>query len=58
MVYAGFIIRYFDSKNGVHWSDIYRVYQDVLNEQKRLIEAGMHAVTYYRLVEELNQHTS
>ena len=58
MVYAGFIIRYFDSENRDHWSDIYRVYQDVLNEQKRLIEAGMHAVTYYRLVEELNQHTS
>ena len=58
MVYAGFIIRYFDSENTVHWSDVYRVYQDVLNEQKRLIEAGMHAVTYYRLVEELNQHTS
>ena len=58
MVYAGFIIRYFDSENRAHWSDVYRVYQDVLNEQKRLIEAGMHAVTYYRLVEELNQHTS
>lgn len=58
MVYVGFVIRYFDSENRVHWSDIYRVYQDVLNEQKRLIEAGMHAVTYYRLVEELNQHTS
>lgn len=56
MVYAGFVIRYFDSENKVHWSDVYRVYQDVLNEQKRLIEAGMHAVTYYRLVEELNQH--
>ena len=58
MVYVGFVIRYFDSENRVHWSDIYRVYQDVLNEQKRLIETGMHAVTYYRLVEELNQHTS
>ena len=58
MVYVGFVIRYFDSENRVHWSDVYRVYQDVLNEQKRLIEAGMHAVTYYRLVEELNQHTS
>ena len=58
MVYVGFVIRYFDSENRVYWSDIYRVYQDVLNEQKRLIEAGMHAVTYYRLVEELNQHTS
>ena len=58
MVYVGFVIRYFDSENKVHWSDVYRVYQDVLNEQKRLIETGMHAVTYYRLVEELNQHTS
>lgn len=58
MVYVGFVIRYFDSENRVHWSDVYRVYQDVLNEQKRLIETGMHAVTYYRLVEELNQHTS
>lgn len=55
MFYTGFVIRYFDSENNPHWTEIFKVLQDVLDEQKRLIEAGMHGVIYYRLVEDLSQ---
>lgn len=55
MIYAGFIIRYFDSENKSHWTEVFNVLQDVLDEQKRLIEAGMHGVIYYRLVEDVSQ---